>query len=133
MINVVDKETIRKLYHVQGKSIRWIARELGFARQTEKTQRDGSFVQLNQHQSINQNKPVRFHVDRLATFLAAGVGMVGSAKQVGILPLPGQRPNTNLVPCYLPGRRHGRIYCRDCCQVWAVDRARLARQQGLVD
>ena len=26
MINVVDKETIRKLYHVQGKSIRWIAR-----------------------------------------------------------------------------------------------------------
>ncbi|MBP7331029.1 MAG: helix-turn-helix domain-containing protein [Firmicutes bacterium] len=36
MINVVDKETIRKLYHVQGKSIRWIARELGFARQTVK-------------------------------------------------------------------------------------------------
>ena len=36
MIDVVDKETIRKLYHVQGKSIRWIARELGFARQTVK-------------------------------------------------------------------------------------------------
>ena len=34
MISVVDKEMIRKLYHVQGKSIRWIARELGLARQT---------------------------------------------------------------------------------------------------
>jgi transposase len=36
MISVVDKEMIRKLYHVQGKSIRWIARELGCARQTVK-------------------------------------------------------------------------------------------------
>lgn len=36
MIKVVDKEIIRKLYHVQGKSIRWIARELGCARQTVK-------------------------------------------------------------------------------------------------
>ena len=34
MISVVDKEIIRKLYHVQGKSIRWIAREIGCARQT---------------------------------------------------------------------------------------------------
>lgn len=34
--SVVDKEMIRKLYHVQGKSIRWIARELGLARQTVK-------------------------------------------------------------------------------------------------
>ena len=36
MFSVVDKEMIRKLYHVQGKSIRWIARELGLARQTVK-------------------------------------------------------------------------------------------------
>jgi predicted transcriptional regulator len=36
MISVVDKEMIRKLYHVQGKSIHWIARELGLARQTVK-------------------------------------------------------------------------------------------------
>ncbi|KUK52576.1 MAG: Integrase core domain-containing protein [Desulfotomaculum sp. 46_296] len=36
MISVVDKEMIRKLYHVQRKSIRWIARELGLARQTVK-------------------------------------------------------------------------------------------------
>lgn len=36
MIKVVDKEIIRKLHHVQGKSIRWIARELGFSRQTVK-------------------------------------------------------------------------------------------------
>lgn len=36
MISVVDKEIIRKLYHVQGRSIRWIARELGCARQTVK-------------------------------------------------------------------------------------------------
>ncbi|NLI11753.1 MAG: IS21 family transposase [Peptococcaceae bacterium] len=34
MISVVDKEIIRKLYNVQGKSIRLIARELGCARQT---------------------------------------------------------------------------------------------------
>jgi len=34
MISVVDKEIIRKLYHVQGKSIHWIAREMGCARQT---------------------------------------------------------------------------------------------------
>lgn len=36
MIEVVDKEIIRKLYHVQGKSIRWISRELGWSRQTVK-------------------------------------------------------------------------------------------------
>lgn len=34
MISVVDKELIRKLYYVEGKSIRWIHRELGYARQT---------------------------------------------------------------------------------------------------
>lgn len=36
MNEVVDKEIIRKLYHVQGKSIRWISRELGWSRQTVK-------------------------------------------------------------------------------------------------
>ncbi|NPV30009.1 MAG: IS21 family transposase [Firmicutes bacterium] len=34
MIDVVDKEMIRRLYYVEGKSIRWISRKLGFARQT---------------------------------------------------------------------------------------------------
>lgn len=34
MIDVVDKEMIRRLHYVEGKSIRWISRELGFARQT---------------------------------------------------------------------------------------------------
>ena len=34
MIDVVDKELIRRLYYVEGKSIRWIHRELGYARQT---------------------------------------------------------------------------------------------------
>jgi len=36
MIDVVDKEIIRRYYHLQGKSMRWIARELGIARQTVK-------------------------------------------------------------------------------------------------
>ncbi|MGB9921160.1 MAG: hypothetical protein ACPLPT_10665 [Moorellales bacterium] len=31
MISAVDKEVIRRLYYVEGKSIRWIHRELGYA------------------------------------------------------------------------------------------------------
>jgi len=43
MISVVDKELIRKLYFVEGKSIRWIHRQLGYARQTiRKALEDGS-------------------------------------------------------------------------------------------
>jgi transposase len=34
MISVVDKELIRKLHFVEGKSIRWIHRHFGYARQT---------------------------------------------------------------------------------------------------
>jgi transposase len=34
MIDVVDKEMIRRLYYLEGKTIRWISRELGYARQT---------------------------------------------------------------------------------------------------
>lgn len=34
MISVVDKEIIRRLHYVQGKSIRWIARELKMSRKT---------------------------------------------------------------------------------------------------
>jgi len=57
MISVVDKEIIRKLYHVQGRSIRWLAKELGCARQTVKKAIQDSEIQTYQTKAPTSNQP----------------------------------------------------------------------------
>jgi len=54
MISVVDKEIIRRLYFKQGKSMRWIARELNMSR---KTVRKAIFDDSEPKYNLTQPKP----------------------------------------------------------------------------